>query len=373
MLAVVLGACGGENGSGPAGEGRSGQSTGRNAAGDNRVSVSKAAFPADHCGWLSVDEVEVVVGPLTRAPQPGGEGCRYTLAIPAGVTASRQAEIDRIEELRKAFNDPMIGEYPGPTGNYYRDPDSYAVTLSVDVSGAIAGEMAFASLGGAQLNAQLDAQQASGQDATGSPGDAGWDAVLFAPYGFSGRIGHVQVSVLGEAPDVPHAVAKALAERVRDRIPDLPFEADSSYQVPQLGKAPMGPCELLPREAAEAVLGGLVVEPYPSSSQHPPLALERGHGCSYYTGDHRVFSIIPTWSHGRQDFNMHKGVGGLMSQVLPQEMVVLKGPWDDAHVSGATGALLFLKGDRLLEVHYKTSSTDMKGAVKLAAQAVQQM
>ena len=67
---------------------------------------------------------------------------------------------------------------------------------------------------------------------------------------------------------------------------------------------------------------------------------------------------------------MNKGMGALMSTVLPQELVVLKGPWDEAHVSGATGALLFLKGDRLLTVHYMTSSTDMRGAVKLAAQAM---
>jgi len=52
--------------------------------------------------------------------------------------------------------------------------------------------------------------------------------------------------------------------------------------------------------------------------------------------------------------------------------VVFKGPWDSAQV-GMTGELLFLKGDRLLEVHYLTSSTDRRGAVKLAAQAIQRM
>ena len=52
--------------------------------------------------------------------------------------------------------------------------------------------------------------------------------------------------------------------------------------------------------------------------------------------------------------------------------MVFKGPWDSAQV-GMTGELLFLKGDRLLEVHYLTSSTDRRGAVKLAAQAIQRM
>jgi hypothetical protein len=56
--------------------------------------------------------------------------------------------------------------------------------------------------------------------------------------------------------------------------------------------------------------------------------------------------------------------------VAPQENVVFKGPWDKAQVSSGTGALLFLKGDQLLEVHYLTSSTDRRGAVKLAAQAM---
>jgi hypothetical protein len=70
---------------------------------------------------------------------------------------------------------------------------------------------------------------------------------------------------------------------------------------------------------------------------------------------------------------MEKGLGSLMATVLPQDLLVIKGPWDQAHVSGATGALLFLKGDQLLEVHYKTSSTDMRGAVKLAAQAMKRM
>ena len=42
-------------------------------------------------------------------------------------------------------------------------------------------------------------------------------------------------------------------------------------------------------------------------------------------------------------------------------------------VGAASGALQFLKGDRLLEVHYLTSSTDLRGAVKLAAQAMERM
>ena len=61
-----------------------------------------------------------------------------------------------------------------------------------------------------------------------------------------------------------------------------------------------------------------------------------------------------------------------MEPVVPQELTIIKGPWDRANV-GITGALMFLKGDKLLEVHYLTSSTDMRGAVKLAAKAMPRM
>ena len=45
------------------------------------------------------------------------------------------------------------------------------------------------------------------------------------------------------------------------------------------------------------------------------------------------------------------------------------GPWDAA--SAATdGTLLLLKGDALLELRYRTSSTDLAGAVKLGRLAV---
>lgn len=77
-------------------------------------------------------------------------------------------------------------------------------------------------------------------------------------------------------------------------------------------------------------------------------------------------------SDGKESFKLEKGAGELLSVVAPRENVVFKGPWDGAQV-GLEGKLLFLKGDRLLAVHYLTSSTDRRGAVKLAAQAIQRM
>jgi hypothetical protein len=82
---------------------------------------------------------------------------------------------------------------------------------------------------------------------------------------------------------------------------------------------------------------------------------------------------VPTFSGGEETFQMEAAIGGLMAQVLPQELVVFKGPWDKAHPAKGSGALLFLKGDRLLEVHYMASSADRGGAVKLAAAAMRRL
>jgi hypothetical protein len=54
----------------------------------------------------------------------------------------------------------------------------------------------------------------------------GWDRVtrLWAGYStFSGRVGHVAVSALALTPEVPRSHTIALATRVRDAMPDLPF------------------------------------------------------------------------------------------------------------------------------------------------------
>ncbi len=122
-----------------------------------------------------------------------------------------------------------------------------------------------------------------------------------------------RISVLGEAPDVPRSVAKALADQVRGRLPDLRFQVTNPYQVIQLGSIPKDPCSLLTRAEAEAVLGPLTVEPYRASSEWPPLVHVKGFGCTFYTAGHHAFSIVPSWQDGAQDFKMNKGLGSLMS------------------------------------------------------------
>jgi hypothetical protein len=198
-----------------------------------------------------------------------------------------------------------------------------------------------------------------------------WDDARRVPYGFSGRVGHVRVTVAGQSPDVPIEPMQTLAARVRDRIPDLPFPVTNPYQVLQRGTKDA--CSLLTRAEAETVLGPLSIEPYRSSSNWPPLAHGEGFACAYFTPGHHVFVLSPTWEGGAQSFKIETGLGGLIGIVAPQESVVIKGPWERAHVSGTSGALLFLKGDRLLEVYYRTSRATRGDAVKLAATAMQRL
>ncbi len=370
LVVAVMAACGGAESASVTGRGAAGGGNAEKAAEKAEPSVPTATMPEDPCAWIPVADVEAAVGPLA-GPPTRKNGCRYTLVIPEEVRAKRQQMIDRTEQLRARFKDSSIGDFGGSMGNYERDPATYAVTLSVDVTGNMAGEMGTAAAGRILQSWMPESAKSGPAEKPKLP--EGWDSLGLAPYGFSGRVGHVQVSVLGEAPDVPRAVAKALADRVRDAIPDRPFPITNPYQVIKLGAEPKSPCSLLTRAEAEAVLGPLTVEPYRASAEWPPLVHDKGYGCSYYTAGHHVFTLVPSWRDGQEDFKMEKGLGSLMATVLPQDLLVIKGPWDQAHVSGATGALLFLKGDQLLEVHYKTSSTDMRGAVKLAAQAMKRM
>jgi hypothetical protein len=335
--------------------------------------VRTASEPTDPCDWIPVSEVEAVIGKLAEPPRRA-DGCRYTMVMPEAVSTERQkaiAQQERLnEQLKARFKDWEPPEFGGSMAEYQRDPKTYAVTLNVDVRGNMAGEAGTAAAGKV-LESWLPPQPGGDREATEEPArPAGWDALLPAPYGFAGRIGHIQISALGEAPDVPRELSEALAARVRDRIPDLPFPVTNPYQI--LDREEKHPCSLLTREEAEAVLGPLVVAPYRSSSEWPPLAHGDGHACAYFAAGHHVFVLSPTWSGGEQSFGLEKGAGGLIGVVAPQENVIFKGPWDRAQV-GLTGELLFLKGDRLLAVHYLTSSTDRRGAVKLAAQAIQRM
>lgn len=334
---------------------------------DSKISIKTAAVPDDPCAWIPVADVEAALGKLAEPPRKA-DGCRYTFVLPETVAARRQQDKAAQEKLRekleKAFGKPTE---PPPTSPFFErrnDPRSYAVSVKVDVDGGVESEQPLNTLakqfgfGGNEAAADSAAKDT-----------AEWDDVRRIPYGFMGRVGHVRISVSAQAPDVPRELMQRLAALVRDRVPDLPFAVTNPYQVIQLG-AQGDPCSLLSRAEAEEVLGPLSTEPYRSSFYFPPLAHGEGHACAYFTPGHHVFVIAPEWTDGQQSFKIDQGIGGLVGMVLPKdEMVVFKGPWDAAQ-SSMSGALQFLKGDRLLEVHYRTSRATRNDAVKLAAIAM---
>jgi hypothetical protein len=333
-----------------------------------KPSVPTAPKPADACGWIPVTDVEAIVGPLAEPPQRK-DGCRYTMKVPDAVNAKRQEYLKLQEKLEKLGATPQ--RFPaGSIGNAPRDPKSYAFTINVDVNGNVAAELTSDTVT-KRFAEELDLDPPP-PGAKPRPIPPGWDNTGLAPYGFSGRVGHVQVSVDGQAPDVPRAPLEMLAASVRDHIADLPFAAENLYQVPR-PQTDQDPCSLLTRDEAEAVLGKLLVEPYRASSYYPPLAHPQGQSCGYFTAGHHVFVITPTWSDGAKSFQLEKGISGVLARIAPPEAIVIKGPWEKSQISGTTGALMFLKADRLLEIHYLTSSAPRGGAIKLAATAMQRL
>ena len=323
------------------------------------TAVRTASLPANPCDWISVDQVAALVGPLdgeaerirsVEQPEPSDDGraCLYRL------TAR-----------------PRLGDRG----------------VLVEVSPA-AGVL-FERTGGAMQEHFAAALRDSGAPAKprAAP-DAGWDYSGHLPMGlvsYIGRIGHVSVFIVSQSPDVPRARLAALAARIRDRIPDLPFPLPPDPMLEELKRMEGGdpepppsgpdPCGLLTQAEAEAVLGKLVVEPYRSAG-NAPLADPHGQGCTYFAAGHRTLVLLPHWDSGKMMFGMARSAGGLAASVLPapgpdaESADTLDGPWDEAAANGTTGELYFLKGDRMLELGYLTSSTDAAGAVRLARVAM---
>jgi hypothetical protein len=339
---------------------------------DWHPTIKTATLPDDPCALLTAAEVEAVMGKLAAPPRKD-DGCRYTLVVPEAVAAKRQQAREMREKFAKALSaygkpdDDAASKRSDQMFAEEQDPKSYAVTVSVDVKGEVAGERAMDSVS-KQLG--LTENDSAKAQATPAKGANDWDDVRRIS-GFIGRTGHIRISVERQSSDVPREQLQALAERVRDKIPDLPFAVTNPYQVMQLGTSG-DPCSLLSRAEAESVLGPLAVDPYRSSSNWPPLAHGQGYSCAYYTPGHHVFVLSPTWNEGAEAFKLEKGVGGLVGIAMPQENVVFRGPWEQSH-TGMTGELMFLKGDRLLTVHYLTSRATRGDAIKLAAIAMKRL
>jgi hypothetical protein len=164
-------------------------------------------------------------------------------------------------------------------------------------------------------------------------------------------------------------VLAALAGRVRDRIPDLPFVDPNAATEQRPGP---DPCRLLLQGEAESVLGRLAVPPY-RVREGGALADPGGRSCAYYSGNHRALVLTPHFSGGPDELRFIRARGGLgMAGVVDRAAEgadTLEGPWDEVAI-GVHGQLAMLTGDRLLEMTYLTSSTDIVGAIRLAGAAL---
>lgn len=337
-----------------------------------------ASRPADGCGWISAADIEALIGPLAGPPTPEGDACRYPLALDSQ-TVRKMA---RLREVARRF----VGSGAPAPGH-----DEAAVVVQVDLTGGIAEQRAeegmaeqFAAVVGP--NARADESPPPSAEPSR---ETGWDYVSSPPgaEGFVGRVGHITVTVSqqtslgqpGSGVDIPREKWRAVAARVRDRIPDLPFAVPPDPDLEALFReegspqetAPShpDPCSLLTRAEAEAVLGTLVVAPYRSQGA---LSVGRdGPSCAYFTAGHHALVVTPQWSGGSVRFSMARGVAGVAGQGVARygrdaEVAdTLEGPWDQA-VQETDGTLAFLEGDRMLEIDYLTSSTDASGAVRLA-------
>lgn len=295
-------------------------------------------LPSDACGWFGASDVEATVGPVAGAP-----------------TIVRSAERPRPQADGHACLYRLAQQPSHGTGT---------VAVEVSVGNGVIAENVLGATG-----------------AQPSP----WDYGAPIPLGFMGRQGHVAITVTAQSLDIPRAGLEALAARVLGQVSDQPYLAPADTALAKLiaesgGDDPRkssdpDPCTLITTAEAEGVLGRLTVPPYRSPGQ-VPLADAYGASCSYHSGKHRAFTIEPTWVGGRTKFDMAKAVGGMAALVLGNGSApssAAAGPWTDASSSGTTGALYFLNGDRMLEVHYRTSSTDTDGAVRLAKIAMGRM
>jgi hypothetical protein len=346
MTAVCAAACG----SSPSSGGSDG-SPGAAPASAKAAAVKTAAIPADACGWIPAAEVEAVVGKLSGPPQPAGNDCVYPLAAKSETFA-------RLLEARTKFRRGDPGKHD------FRDEVRVTVSLdgssnAMDIANAAVGQIFAKELG-------VSPSEMAKKD----PPPPGWDWEGGLPYSWIGRVGHISISVFSP-PEITKETKMALAAKVRDRIPDLPFPADNTYQVITLG-GDRNPCELLTRAEAEGVLGKLIVDPY-RSIEYTSHAYEKGKGCAYYTAGHRAFVITAEWQDGAMTFNLSRGIGGLIGAVAPLERASLEGPWDKGQVDGTSGALIFLKGDRYMRVDYLTSPADRDGALALSKIAMQRL
>lgn len=365
VASLVLAGCNAGDKPGDAAAAGTQRSESAAAPASSALPVRTASRPADDCGWIPADDVAAIVGPLTGSPRPSEEGCVYPRPLDSA-TARRRALAEKLsKQLEEKF---------GPSDLPKPEPDESAIIVTVDVKlepgmdrAVDAGVEKFTreALGDAALRGGGDSARRQ------SPFPPGWDGPIRYPATFGGRVGHIGVAVKVRATEVSRDQAAALAARVRDRIPDLPFAWSTSSSAGRAGASgsERDPCSLITAPEAQAVLGKLIVPPY-RSHEGTPLAEAGGKSCAYYTAGHHALVLTPTWSYGGSDVEARRMVGGIMGKVVPQGgdgvADTLDGDWDETGQDPSTGELYFLKGDRLLAIGFMASSTDANGAIRLA-------
>lgn len=302
------------------------------------ASVPKVQMNRAPCDWITRAEVEKVFGePLTGdpvrvrsaenpIPQADGDGCLY--------------EMKSTSQLTKR---------------------TVAIQLDLDDAGGMQAGFS----GVPDLKATFKDKESKGDSLV----DGRWDYVSGVPGGLTmareGRI-TAMISAWGESEK-----GMALAAAIMDKVPDLPFANDPAD--PAAKSSNPDPCSLITQKDAEAVIGPLKQAPY-RSRESSSLAHGNGSSCSYFTGKHRVLVVTPTYDGGAMQYKMMAGVGSMVSGVLggPKKADAPQGKWDQITTS-ATGALVFLKGDQMVEMQFKSSPTDYDGAVQLARVAAERL
>lgn len=327
---VTLGtlACGGER---PSGGAAGGVASGMPA-------VTQPADP-DPCSFLSQAEAEVILGPLKRPPL-------------------------RVENDASREPDPegrVCAYFPLDQGNR-RDEN-------VRVEVATHDGMAFQVGTGAVVQATGDwvPGHALGDTAVTGPWDA---AARLANQLFTARQGDVAVKVNVRWMGLKDGRVDSIGARVLANIPDVPVAAPAARGDDD-GSSASDPCSVLTRGEVESVVGALRGAPYRSQA-NSSLAQADGASCSYRTPHHRVLVVSPTREGGAVAFKISGMAGQVVGRAIAQGQeadTLDDGPWDAA-ASSIDGTLLLLKGDALLQLRYRTSSTDLAGAVALGRLAV---
>ena len=202
-------------------------------------------------------------GPPTRI----GAGCRYPVAPDSALLARKTQLRDVVKQIPGANDSAAI-----------RDTlwNKAAVIVIVDVG--VSGVGNRVEKYSEQFLTAVQALKSANGDSGQATKPEGWDAAQGSYSTFEGRIGHVRVTVRERGtmsrPLVLFEKKVALAARVRDRIPDLPF-ANPNASVAAAASPGPDPCSIITRPEAEAVLGPLVVEPYRVGEPEPFAGRER--------------------------------------------------------------------------------------------------